>query len=101
MIIFRRKLNKKSFNWTVFALIGCLSLVVLLGSPFHDHDLDPSNVHNDCIACHLVHSNDALETATPELYLPTLGNHWIGATTFVWIASAPVTNSSRAPPVIC
>ena len=95
------KLNKERSNWTVLALTVCFSLIALFGSPLHDHDLGPSNLDLDCISCHLVHSNDALGTDTPELSLPTLGTQWIGATAAVWIASAPLTASSRAPPVIC
>ena len=94
------KLNKER-NWAVSALVICFSLTVLFGSPLHDHDLDPSHLDPDCIPCHLVHSNNALETDTPELFLPTLGTKWTEVTVAVWIASAPLTASSRAPPVIC
>ena len=95
------KLNKKRSNWTVLALTVCLNLIALFGSPFHNHDLDSSSLDLDCIACQLVNSNDALGTDTPELSFSTLGTRWIWATATVWIASAPLTASSRAPPVIC
>ena len=95
------KLNKERSNRTVLALTVCFSLIALFGSPLHDHDLGPSNLDLDCIACHLVHSNDAFGTDIPELFLPSLGTQWIGAIPAVWIASAPLTAPSRAPPVIC
>ena len=101
MTFFSLKLNKELSRWTVLALTVCFSLMALFGSPLHDHDLDASNLDLDCIPCHLVHSTDALETNTPELFLPTLGTKWTEVTVAVWIASAPLTTSSRAPPVIC
>ena len=95
------KLNKKCSKWTVLALTIGFSLTVLFGSPLHDHDLDPLHLDPDCIPCHLVHSNDALNTDTAELFPPTLGASWIRATYSTGIASARLTAFSRDPPIAC
>ena len=95
------KLNKACFKWTILALATSFSLLVLFGTPLHDHDMDPSHLDPDCIPCHLVHSIYALEIDTLELFLPTLGTQSIETISTVWIASAPLTAFSRAPPVIC
>jgi len=96
-----RKLNKERSNWTVFALAVCFSLIALFGSPLHHHDLDPTELDLDCIACHLVNSNVGLEADTAEISLSTQETQWIATTATVSIAAAPLTASSRAPPVTC
>lgn len=95
------KLNKERSNWTVLALAVCFSLIALFGSPLHNHDLDPSHLDPDCISCHLVHSNVGLKTDTPEISLSTQGTQWIATTATLSIAAAPLTASSRSPPVTC
>jgi hypothetical protein len=79
----------------------CFSIMVLFGSPLHDHDLEPFHVDLDCISCHLVHANVGLDHDEPELFFETQD------TQSVAIAQAPRINftlssvSSRAPPTIC
>ena len=88
-------------KWAVMVLVVCFGAVALLGSPLHDHDLDPSHVDLDCISCHLVHSNIGLEHDQPDLLVDTQESQAasIEKTTTFLVHTSSV--SSRAPPVIC
>ena len=99
-------LNSPKFNLTrsksaAMVLAICFSIMVLFGSPLHDHDLKSSHVDLDCISCHLVHANVGLDHDEPDLFLEAQ------ETQFVAIATAPRINHtlsshfSRAPPIIC
>ena len=95
------KLNKERSNWAVLALAFCFSLIVLFGSPLHDHDLDPSHLDLDCVSCHLVHSNIGLESDSPGISISTQATYWFAPIATDSFASAPLTSSSRAPPTFC
>ena len=101
MSIFKsKKLSLTGSKWAAMVLVGCFCMTVVLGSPIHDHDLDPTHADSDCISCHLVNINIGLEqdnqnlaVITQESYLVSIGSN------FALIASTP-SFSSRAPPVI-
>jgi hypothetical protein len=95
------KLNLTRSKSAAMVLVICFSIMVLFGSPLHDHDLKSSHVDLDCISCHLVHANIGLDLDEPDLFLKAQ------ETQSVAIATAPRINntfssiSSRAPPIIC
>jgi hypothetical protein len=95
------KLNLTRSKSAAMVLAICFSIMVLFGSPLHDHDLESSHVDLDCISCHLVHANVGLDHDEPDLFLEAQ------KTQFVAIATAPRINhtlfshSPRAPPIIC
>ena len=88
-------------KWAVMVLLVCFGAFELLGSPLHDHYIEPSHVDLDCISCHLVNANIGLEHDQPNLVVDTQ------ETQAVSIAKTPTflvhtsSVSSRAPPVIC
>jgi hypothetical protein len=94
------KLNLTRYKPTAMVLVICFIIMVLFGSPLHDHDLESSNVDFDCISCHLVHANVGLDHDEQDFFVKTQ------YTQFVAIAKAPAINftfssiSSRAPPII-
>jgi hypothetical protein len=94
------KLNLTRSKLAAMLLI-CFSVIVLFGSPLHDHDLKSSHVDLDCISCHLVHANVGLDHDEQDFFVGTQ------YTQSVAIAKAPAINftlssfSSRAPPIIC
>ena len=95
------KLNLTRSKSAAMVLAICFSIMVLFGSPLHDHDLESSHVDLDCISCHLVHANVGLGHDEPNLFLEAQ------ETQFVAIATAPRINhtlyssSPREPPIIC
>jgi len=101
MSIFKsEKLSLAGSKWAAMVLVVCFCMTVVLGSPIHDHDIDPTHADSDCISCHLVNINIGLEQDNKNLavirqesYLISLGSN------FALIASTP-SFSSRAPPVI-
>jgi hypothetical protein len=95
------KLNLTRCEPTAMVLAICFSIMVLFGSPLHNHDLESSHVDLDCISCHLVHVNVGLEHDQQDFFIET---QYVQS---VAIAKAPAINftfssiSSRAPPIIC
>ena len=88
-------------KWAVMVLLVCFGAVALLGSPVHDHDLDPSHTDLDCVSCYLAYSNVGLEHHQPNLVVDTQETQAVSiakTTTFLVHTSSV---SSRAPPVIC
>ena len=88
-------------KWAVMVLLVCFGAVASLGSPLHDHDLEPSHVDLDCISCHLVNANIGLEHDQPNLVVDTQETQAVSiAKTTTFLVHTPSV-SSRAPPVIC
>lgn len=81
-------------------LVLCFGAMSLLGSPLHQHDLDPLHSDPDCVPCHWSHSNIGLETDAPDLDASLRVSEWVSSTATVWFDSEPLTPSSRAPPVL-
>ena len=94
------KLNLTRSKSAAMVLVICFTVVVLFGSPLHDHDIKSSHVDLDCISCHLVHANVGLDHDEQDFFVKTQD------TQSVVIAKAPAINftfssiSSRAPPII-
>ena len=100
-ILKSEKLSLAGSKLAAMVLVVCFGMTVLLGSPIHDHDLDPSHVDLDCISCHLVNANIGLEHDQPNLVVDTQETQAVSiakTTTFLVHTSSV---SSRAPPVIC
>ena len=95
------KLNLTKSKSATMVLAVCFSIMVSLGSPLHDHDLDSSHVDLDCISCHLVHSNVGLEHDEPDLFVETQETQYVSISTTAKINFRISSVSSRAPPVIC
>jgi len=89
------------YKFGVMALAICFSLIVLFGSPLHDHDLDSSHVDLDCISCHLVQLNIGLESDKPSLSNSTQVTQRVTVPTTVSFTVGLVSTSSRSPPIIC
>ena len=102
MTIFKsEKLSLAGSKWTAMVLVVCFGIVALSGSPIHDHDLDPSHLDLDCISCHLVNSNIALDQDKQDLLVSSQEIFSVLiATTPALITDTPSV-SSRAPPVTC
>ena len=102
MSIFKsEKLSLAGSKWAAMVLVVCFGMTVLLGSPIHDHDLDPSHLDLDCISCHLVNANIGLEQDNQGLFLDNQKIQSVSIkTTFALIVDTPSV-FSRAPPVIC
>ena len=99
-------LNSPKFNLTrsksaamVFAI--CFSIMVLFGSPLHDHDLESSHVDLDCISCQLVHSNVGLENDEPDFFVYISETEPVSTLTTPRITLTTFSVSSRGPPVTC
>ena len=95
------KLNLTKSKSATMVLAVCFSIMVSLGSPLHDHDLDSSHVDLDCISCHLVHSNVGLEHDEPDLFVEIQETQYVSVSTTAKINFRISSVSSRAPPVIC
>ena len=101
MTVFKSKrLSYAGFNWAAMVLVVCFGVVALLGSPVHDHDLDPTQMDLDCASCYLAYSNIGLEHHQPNLFVEAQETQAVSiekTTTFLVRTSSV---SSRAPPVI-
>lgn len=95
------KLNLTRSKSSVMMLAVCFSIMVLFGSPLHDHDLDSSHVDLDCISCHLVHSNIGLDHQEPDIYLESQEIRLVKTETTYKLTFDKSSISSRAPPLIC
>jgi len=93
------KLTKSKSATMVLAI--CFSIMVLFGSPLHDHDLDSSHVDLDCISCHLVHANVGLEQDEPDILVETQEYQSVSVSIIPQINFSAFSFSSRAPPIIC
>ena len=101
MTVFKSKrLSYAGFNWAAMVLVVCFGVVALLGSPVHDHDLDPSHVDLDCISCHLVNANIGLEQDNQDLVVSRQESYSVSIKTNSALIAETPSNSSRAPPVI-
>ena len=87
--------------WAAMVLVVCFSMMALFGTPFHDHDFDPSHSDSDCVSCYLANANIGLDEVAPgpDSYLQEIQSVWI-KTTFLSITDTPA-GTSRAPPIIC
>ena len=95
------KLNLTKSKSATMVLAVCFSIMVLFGSPLHDHDLDSSHVDLDCFSCHLVHSTVGLEHEEPDLFVEIQETQYVSFSTTAKINFRISSVSSRAPPVIC
>ena len=88
-------------NWAAMVLVVCFGMMTLIGTPFHDHDFDPSHSDSDCVSCYLANANIGLDEVAPrpDSYLQEIQSVWI-ATTSLSITDTPA-GTSRAPPIIC
>ena len=88
-------------NWAAMVLVVCFGMMTLIGTPFHDHDFDPSHSDSDCVSCYLANANIGLDEVapSPDSYLQEIQSVWI-KTTFLSINDTPA-GTSRAPPIIC
>jgi len=95
------KINLTRFKLATMVLAICFSIMVLFGSPLHDHDLESSHVDLDCISCHLVQSNVGVEHDEPDLFyeIQETQSFLISTTSRITLRISSV--SSRAPPIIC
>ena len=93
------KLTKSKSATMVLAI--CFSIMVLFGSPLHDHDLDSSHVDLDCISCHLVHANVGLEQDEPDILVETQEYQSVSVSIIPQINFSISSFSSRAPPIVC
>ena len=95
------KLNLTKSKSATMVLAICFSIMVLFGSPLHDHDLDSSHVDLDCISCHLVQLNLGLEADEPSLSESTQDTQLVTVSTTTSFTVALTSTSSRAPPILC
>jgi len=88
-------------NWAAMVLVVCFGMMSIIGTPFHDHDFDPSHSDSDCASCYLANANIALEGVAPDphIYLQAIQSVSIEVT-LPSIAETPA-GTSRAPPIIC
>mgnify|MGYP001282754740 CR=1 FL=1 len=98
------KSNRLSFvgsNWAAMVLVVCFGMMAVIGTPFHDHDFDPSHSDSDCASCYLANANIGLDEVAPgpDSYLQEIQSVSI-ETTYLSIFDLP-SITSRAPPVIC
>ena len=100
-ILKSEKLSLAGSKLAAMVLVVCFGMTVLLGSPIHDHDLDPSHVDLDCISCHLVHSNIGLDQDDPDISTFTEETQLVSIATTPSLIADKFSVSSRAPPVIC
>ena len=100
MSIFKsEKLSLAGYKWAAMVLVACFCMTVVLGSPIHDHDIDPTHADSDCISCHLVNINIGLQQDNQSLAVIREGSYLVSiGSNFALIASTP-SFSSRAPPV--
>ena len=98
------KLKSLSFGgsyWAAIGLVVCFGMMTLIGTPFHDHDFDPSHSDSDCASCYLANANIGLEEVKENPYFNLLEIQSVSIeTTYLSIFDLPAS-TSRAPPVIC
>ena len=102
MTVFKSKrLSFAGSNWAAMVLVVCFGMMALFGTPFHDHDFEPSHSDSDCASCYLANANIGLEEVTPDahIYLQEVQSVSI-ETTSLSIIDTPA-GTSRAPPIIC
>jgi len=93
------KFSLAGSKWAAMVLVACFCMTVVLGSPIHDHDIDPTHADSDCISCHLVNINIGLQQDNQSLAVIREGSYLVSiGSNFALIASTP-SFSSRAPPV--
>jgi len=93
------KFSLADSKWAAMVLVACFCMTVVLGSPIHDHDIDPTHADSDCISCHLVNINIGLQQDNQSLAVIREGSYLVSiGSNFALIASTP-SFSSRAPPV--
>ena len=95
------KLNLTRSKSAAMVLVICFSIMVLFGSPLHDHDLKSSHVDLDCISCHLVHANVGLDHDKQDFFVGTQYTQSVSISTTPLIALRILSVSSRGPPVAC
>ena len=96
-----KRLSFAGSNWAAMVLVVCFGMMAVLGTPFHDHDFDPSHSDSDCASCYLANANIGLEEVAPDshIYLQEIQSVSI-ETTSLSIFDTPAS-TSRAPPIIC
>ena len=96
-----KRLSFAGSNWAAMVLVVCFGMMTLIGTPFHDHDFDPSHSDSDCASCYLANANIGLEEVAtdPHIYLQEIQSVSI-ETTSLSITDTPA-GTSRAPPIIC
>ena len=88
-------------NWAAMVLVVCFGMMAVLGTPFHDHDFDPSHSDSDCASCYLANANIGLEEVNEDPYFNLREIQSVSIeTTYLLIFDLPAS-SSRAPPIIC
>ena len=95
------KLNLTKSKSATMVLAICFSIMVLFGSPLHDHDLESSHVDLDCISCHLVHAKVGLDQHVPDLFAKTQETNSVTIATAPQITPSIYSVFTRAPPIIC
>ena len=102
MSIFKsEKLSFAGSNWAAMVLVVCFGMMALFGTPFHDHDFDPSHSDSDCASCYLASANIGLEEVTADPYFNLQEIQSVSIeTTSLSIVDTPA-GTSRAPPIIC
>ena len=102
MIVNKSKsLSFAGSNWAAMVLVVCFGMMTLIGTPFHDHDFDPSHSDSDCVSCYLANANIGLEEVKEDLYFNLREIQSVSIeTTYLSIFDLP-SITSRAPPVIC
>ena len=96
-----KRLSFTGSYWAAMVLVVCFGMMALFGTPFHDHDFDPSHSDSDCASCYLANANIGLEEVTtdPDFYLQEVQSVSI-ETTSLSIIDTPA-GTSRAPPIVC
>ena len=102
MIVSKSKsLSVGGSYWAAIGLVVCFGMMTLIGTPFHDHDFDPSHSDSDCASCYLANANIGLEEVKEDLYFNLREIQSVSIeTTYLSIFDLP-SITSRAPPVIC
>ena len=88
-------------NKTALLLIACFSVMMLLGVPLHQHELEHGELYPDCAPFHVFESSINLETDIPDLSPCTQGTYSIVLLESVSCATESVLTFSRAPPAFC
>ena len=87
-------------NWAAMVLVVCFGMMAVLGTPFHDHDFDPSHSDSDCASCYLASANIGLEQNKQDIFLSRqeIYSVSIELTPILTVGTSSVL--SRAPPII-
>ena len=102
MSIFKsEKLSLAGSKWAAMVLVVFFGMTALLGSPIHDHDLDPAHHDPDCSSCYLVNANIGLEEDKQDLLANSQTIYSVLIETKPIFIVSRTSVSSRAPPVIC